>query len=82
MPSSGTQKLEPCRTWALWVEPNIWPIYINNNGQVAGLANTAEGYSHAFLWDPQTRTMTDLGTLGGNVNLIRACLLGLTSKAK
>ena len=36
---------------------------INNNGQVAGWADTTSGEKHAFLFS--NGTMTDLGTLGG-----------------
>lgn len=36
---------------------------INDRGQVVGYAATAEGESHAFLWE--AGRMTDLGTLGG-----------------
>lgn len=37
---------------------------INGAGQVAGVARTASGDRHAFLWDAAAR-MKDLGTLGG-----------------
>jgi probable HAF family extracellular repeat protein len=37
---------------------------INNKGQVAGSSVTADGISHAFLWD--LGTMHDLGTLPGD----------------
>ena len=36
---------------------------INDNGQVVGTSYTADGTSHAFLW--QNGTIKDLGTLGG-----------------
>ena len=36
---------------------------LNVSGQVTGAAETANGRSHAFLWDGTT--MLDLGTLGG-----------------
>ena len=38
---------------------------INAHGQVVGHAQTATGELHAFRWDPDTRAMRDLGTLGG-----------------
>jgi probable HAF family extracellular repeat protein len=37
---------------------------INSAGQVVGSSTTAQGDTHAFLWDKGV--MTDLGTLGGN----------------
>ena len=36
---------------------------INNLGQIAGYSDTAQGETHAVLW--QDGGMTDLGTLGG-----------------
>jgi len=36
---------------------------VNNKGQVAGEADTPQGLRHAFLWDPATQEMIDLGTL-------------------
>src|SRR5262249_14466394 len=36
---------------------------VNELGQVVGYAATADGFSHAFLWE--NGTMIDLGTLGG-----------------
>jgi probable HAF family extracellular repeat protein len=42
---------------------------INNDGQVVGYAVTANGLSHAFLYNG---TMNDLGTLGGNSSLAYA----------
>jgi probable HAF family extracellular repeat protein len=36
---------------------------INEAGQVVGYSSTADGQTHAFLWDDGV--MTDLGTLGG-----------------
>jgi probable HAF family extracellular repeat protein len=38
-------------------------LAVNNNGQVAGSADTPEGKRHAYLWDPGTGEMTDLGTI-------------------
>ena len=38
---------------------------INENGQVVGMARTAAGDTHAFLWDSASG-MIDLGTLGGD----------------
>src|SRR5438132_628212 len=38
---------------------------INANGQVVGVAKTASGYLHAFLWDA-VNGMKDLGTFGGS----------------
>jgi probable HAF family extracellular repeat protein len=40
---------------------------INNSGQVVGSADTASGYTHAFLYG--NGQMTDLGTLGGHESL-------------
>jgi probable HAF family extracellular repeat protein len=37
---------------------------INNAGQVVGASATADGFNHAFLWDP-TNGLTDLGTPSG-----------------
>ncbi len=42
---------------------------INNAGQVAGGAQTAEGERHAALWDTHAGTLTDLGTLGGSFSV-------------
>ena len=39
---------------------------INNRGQVVGVAETADGDLHAFLWN--SGTMADLGTLGGRTS--------------
>jgi probable HAF family extracellular repeat protein len=42
-------------------------VDINEKGQIVGQADTADGESHAFLWDPVKRKMIDLGVLrGGN----------------
>src|SRR5438034_1234773 len=38
---------------------------INAAGQVVGVAATASGFGHAFLWDA-VNGMKDLGTLGGH----------------
>ena len=37
---------------------------LNATGQVVGTSRTAGGADHAFLWDPTSRRMVDLGTLG------------------
>ena len=37
---------------------------LNNRGQVVGWSETADGHTHAFLWDA-ANGMRDLGTLGG-----------------
>ena len=42
---------------------------INDDGQVIGIADTADGDSHAFLWDGK---MHDLGTLGGDTSRAQA----------
>jgi probable HAF family extracellular repeat protein len=39
---------------------------VNNRGQVVGVAETAAGEMHAFLWN--SGTMADLGTLGGRTS--------------
>lgn len=44
---------------------------INNRGQITGFAATAgehgSGNSHAFVWNPRTAQMTDLGTFDGHL---------------
>ncbi|MHC4743629.1 MAG: LamG-like jellyroll fold domain-containing protein, partial [Planctomycetota bacterium] len=40
---------------------------INDSGQVVGVADTASGQPHAFVWD-KNAGMVDLGTLGGSVS--------------
>ena len=42
---------------------SVFPLAINENGQVVGGATLSSGYEHAFLW--QDGTMIDLGTPGG-----------------
>ncbi len=42
---------------------------INNRGMVVGFAQTANQDDHAFVWDPSSPTMRDLGTLGGPLQL-------------
>jgi probable HAF family extracellular repeat protein len=39
---------------------------VNGRGQIVGGSSTADGLSHAFLW--QDGVMTDLGTLGGETS--------------
>jgi probable HAF family extracellular repeat protein len=39
------------------------PEALNLRGQIVGLAETAAGDFHAFLWE--RGTLTDLGTVGG-----------------
>jgi probable HAF family extracellular repeat protein len=43
---------------------------INNSGHVVGVAQTASGTDHAFLWTP-TSQMRDIGTLGGDLSVAR-----------
>ena len=42
---------------------------INDLGQVVGVAETAAGEDHAFIWDPADGQMHDLGTLGGDYSV-------------
>ena len=42
-----------------------YPSALNDAGQVAGSAETAEGVWHAFITGPDGTGMRDLGTLGG-----------------
>lgn len=37
---------------------------VNRAGVVVGTAQTADGSEHAFVWDPASRRMRDLGTAG------------------
>jgi probable HAF family extracellular repeat protein len=37
---------------------------INDNGQVTGYAQSSDGWDHAFLYDINSKVMTDLGTMG------------------
>ncbi len=39
---------------------------VNASGQVVGYSDTATGSTHAFITNPSTNAMTDLGTLGGD----------------
>jgi probable HAF family extracellular repeat protein len=39
---------------------------VNDAGLVVGRSTTSSGEHHAFVWDPTTRVMRDLGTLGGS----------------
>jgi probable HAF family extracellular repeat protein len=41
-------------------------LSINNLGQVVSFSQTSDGTQRAFFW--QNGTMTDLGTLGGNIS--------------
>ena len=41
---------------------------INTSGQVVGYSQIATGPTHAFITDPSTNAMTDLGTLGGGTS--------------
>lgn len=52
--------------------PDALAYDMNNNGQVVGWSYTSYDAgpsgvpdTHPFIWDPTTRAMTDLGTLGG-----------------
>ena len=39
---------------------------VNDAGLVVGRSTTSSGEHHAFVWDPTTWVMRDLGTLGGS----------------
>lgn len=43
---------------------NSWGRGVNNAGQIVGESGTADGDTHAFLW--QNGVIVDLGTLGGD----------------
>jgi probable HAF family extracellular repeat protein len=61
---------------------------INNAGQVVGSASTAGtngqpyGLPHAFLWDPGTRRMQDLGTLPGTLPEMNSTALAINNKGQ
>ncbi|WP_327297160.1 MULTISPECIES: hypothetical protein [unclassified Streptomyces] len=42
---------------------NSRALHINDNGQIVGASDSATGSEHAFLFDPTTASMTDLGAL-------------------
>jgi probable HAF family extracellular repeat protein len=42
---------------------------INDNGQVTGYGQSAAVWDHAFLYDINSKVMTDLGTLEGLISL-------------
>src|SRR5687768_18215300 len=44
---------------------DLWPIALNDAGQLVGNFYTADGSSHAFITGPNGVGMTDLGTLPG-----------------
>ncbi len=41
-------------------------VDMNDLDQITGNATTNEGTTHAFIWSNATKTMVDLGTLGGD----------------
>jgi probable HAF family extracellular repeat protein len=41
---------------------------VSNSGVVVGASRVPSGFAHAFLWHPNTGSMTDLGTLGGQTS--------------
>jgi probable HAF family extracellular repeat protein len=43
-----------------------WGYAINDSGQVTGSSDSFNGPLHAYITDPTTHVMTDLGALGGN----------------
>ena len=45
---------------------------MNASGQVTGWMTAAGGESHAFLWNPVSGELRDIGTLGGNGSIGRA----------
>ena len=47
-------------------------VAMNAFGQVTGSTVVPGGESHAFLWDPITEQLRDIGTLGGNGSIGRA----------
>lgn len=48
------------------LDVNSAALDINTSGKIVGHSTTSSGEHHAFLWDPATATMRDLGTLGGS----------------
>ena len=53
---------------SLNITPESNAYGINNKGTVVGNSLAPGDYLHAFVWDPKTEEMDDLGTLGGNTS--------------